>query len=101
MRTFERRPRYGLQPQLAAGDLPIFTEALIHGSISASTFACWRGSWAAARERRALLYKYPTSGHSTWAKQGYRMKRLRQVRAHRAALTEPPSIGGCKSSVQR
>ena len=47
MRTFERRPRYGLQPQLAAGDLPIFTEALIHGSMP----------WAAARERRALLYK--------------------------------------------
>lgn len=86
MRTFERRPRYGLQPQLAAGDLPIFTEALIHGSMP----------WAAARERRALLYKY-SPGHSTWAKQGYRMKRLRQVRAHRAA----PSIGGRKSSVQR
>ena len=44
-------------PSLRAGDMLIFTEALVHGTIT----------WKGAGRRRALLYKY-SPGYSTWGK---------------------------------
>jgi hypothetical protein len=44
-----------VEPELEAGDILIFTEALSHGSLA----------WTAEEERRALLYKY-APGHMHW-----------------------------------
>ena len=51
----ERRPHYVVQPEVDAGDVLFFTEALIHGT----------APWTAAHERRALLFKY-APGNSAW-----------------------------------
>ena len=61
---FERREDWVVQPTMAAGDVLIFTEALIHGTTA----------WTADHERRTLLYKY-SPPHSTWTK-----RRLRSLR---------------------
>ena len=45
-----------VNPTLMAGDMLIFTEALVHGS----------DAWSSSNKRRSLLYKY-SPGHSTWA----------------------------------
>ena len=45
-----------VNPTFEAGDMLIFTEALIHGT----------NTWTSADKRRSLLYKY-SPGHSTWA----------------------------------
>ena len=91
VRAFERRPHYVMQPPLAAGDLLIFTEALIHGTMP----------WNAGHERRALLYKY-SPGHSTWAQQGYNMSDYAkfELTDQRRRIMQPPSIGGRQPSVQ-
>ena len=44
-------------PALKAGDMLIFTEALVHGTVR----------WKSTQRRRSLLYKY-SPGYSTWAK---------------------------------
>ena len=92
VRSFERRPPYVVQPPLAAGDLLIFTEALIHGTMP----------WTAAHERCALLYKY-SPGHSTWAQQGYNMSDYAkfELTEQRKRIMQPPSIGGRRPSVQQ
>ena len=46
-----------VNPAFKAGDMLIFTEALVHGTIT----------WTGADRRRALLYKY-SPGYSTWSK---------------------------------
>ena len=46
-----------VNPAVKAGDMLIFTEALVHGTIT----------WTGAGRRRALLYKY-SPGYSTWSK---------------------------------
>lgn len=56
------RPDYVVQPELKAGDVLVFTEALVHGT------ATWQGR----EERRALLYKY-SPPHSSWAKKPYNL----------------------------
>ena len=45
-----------VQPSLKAGDMLIFTEALVHGT----------RKWVSPKRRRSLLYKY-SPGYSTWA----------------------------------
>ena len=45
-----------VNPSLKAGDMLIFTEALVHGTIS----------WKSNRRRRSILYKY-SPGYSSWA----------------------------------
>ena len=44
-------------PALKAGDMLLFTEALVHGTVR----------WKSTQRRRSLLYKY-SPGYSTWAK---------------------------------
>ena len=53
---FERPAHYVRQPAVEAGDVVIFTEALVHGTLP----------WDADHERRSLLYKY-SPGHSSWS----------------------------------
>jgi len=45
-----------VNPAFKAGDMLIFTEALVHGT----------NTWTSSSNRRSLLYKY-SPGHSTWA----------------------------------
>jgi hypothetical protein len=79
--TQERRPDYVIQPELKAGDVLIFTEALIHGT------APWRGS----EERRALLYKY-SPPHSSWAKRPYDIGSYLNATPQQQRLMAPPSV---------
>ena len=72
VRRQERLPDYVHQPPVRAGDVLIFTEALIHGS----------APWRAGHERRALLYKVQPSALDV-AEGALRHRRV--SRGHRAA----------------
>ena len=79
--TQEHRPDYVIQPELRAGDVLLFTEALIHGT------ATWRGS----QERRALLYKY-SPPHSSWAKVPYNLQHYPDASPQQQRLMAPASV---------
>ncbi len=81
VRRFERLPDYVHQPPVRAGDVLIFTEALIHGS----------APWRAEHERRALLYKY-SPPHSTWRKEPYDIDAYPEVTEQQRRLMAPPSV---------
>ena len=80
---FERDADWLVQPSLAAGDVLIFTEALIHGS----------AVWTADHERRTLLYKY-SPPHSTWAKSPYDRAAYADATERQLRLMAPPSVEG-------
>jgi hypothetical protein len=72
-----------VNPSFKAGDMLIFTEALVHGT----------RQWKPQRRRRSLLYKY-SPGHSTWADPA----NLKQYEALATTdvqrdLLRPPSVG--------
>ena len=70
-------------PSLKAGDMLIFTEALVHGT----------RKWTSDNKRRSLLYKY-SPGYSTWGDPG-KLERSREL-AHddlQRALLRPPYVG--------
>lgn len=77
----ETRPDYVVQPQLRAGDVLIFTEALIHGT------ATWQGS----QERRTLLYKY-SPPHSSWARVPYNLVDYPNASPQQQRLMAPASV---------
>jgi hypothetical protein len=77
----ERRPDYVVQPELKAGDVLIFTEALIHGT----------ASWHGKEERRALLFKY-SPPHSSWAKSPYNISHYPNATPQQQRLMAPPSV---------
>ena len=77
----EYRPDYVIQPELRAGDVLIFTEALIHGT------ATWRSS----QERRALFYKY-SPPHSSWAKAPYNLQHYPDASPQQQRLMAPASV---------
>lgn len=81
VQRFERVPDYVMQPPMAAGDVLIFTEALIHGTMA----------WTAAHERRTLLFKY-SPPHSTWAKRGYDLADYPDATPRQQRLMAPPSV---------
>lgn len=70
-------------PSLKAGDMLIFTEALVHGT----------RKWTSQNRRRSLLYKY-SPGHSTWGNPENMTKLLPHAQndLHRSLL-RPPSVG--------
>ena len=78
---FERDADWVVQPPLAAGDVLIFTEALIHGT----------APWTADHERRTLLYKY-SPPHSTWAKKLYDPADYADATPRQLRLMAPPSV---------
>ena len=78
---FERDVDWVVQPPMAAGDVLIFTEALIHGT----------AEWRADHERRTLLYKY-SPPHSSWAKDGYDPARFPTASPRQLRLMAPPSV---------
>lgn len=75
-----------VNPSLRAGDMLIFTEALVHGT----------RLWKSDHRRRSLLYKY-SPGHSTWAEADslapYRNLATTDLQRD---LLRPPSVGGRK-----
>ena len=70
-----------VQPTMAAGDVLIFTEALIHGTTA----------WTADHERRTLLYKY-SPPHSTWTKRLYDPADFPEATDRQRRLMAPPSV---------
>lgn len=77
----EYRPDYVVQPELKAGDVLIFTEALIHGT----------AGWMGQEERRALLFKY-SPPHSSWAKKPYNLAHYPNATPQQQRLMAPPSV---------
>ncbi|MGB0997638.1 MAG: phytanoyl-CoA dioxygenase family protein [Pseudomonadales bacterium] len=74
-------PEYVRQPIVKAGDVILFTEALMHGT------RAWQGD----HERRVLLFKY-SPPHSSWAKQGYDLAAYPEATAQQQRLMAPPSV---------
>lgn len=70
-------------PSFKAGDMLIFTEALVHGT----------RRWTAPHRRRSLLLKY-SPGHSAWA-DAAGLEPLRQLATTdlQRELLRPPSVG--------
>ena len=78
---FDRDVDYVYQPPIEAGDVLIFTEALIHGT------AVWRAN----HERRALLYKY-SPPHSRWGHDVYEPSDYPTATPQQLRLMAPPSV---------
>jgi ectoine hydroxylase-related dioxygenase (phytanoyl-CoA dioxygenase family) len=70
-------------PMLKAGDMLIFTESLVHGTLR----------WNSDKRRRSLLYKY-SPGYSSWSKadQLDQYLELAQTDLQRDLL-RPPYVG--------
>ncbi|MEE2709354.1 MAG: phytanoyl-CoA dioxygenase family protein [Gemmatimonadota bacterium] len=88
VRLHERRAHYVAQPEVEAGDVIIFTEALVHGTMP----------WTADHERRSLLYKY-SPGHSSWSDGYYDPDVYQDVTEQQRRIMTSPSIGGREASV--
>ena len=82
VREFERDAHYVRQPEVEAGDVLIFSEALVHGTMQ----------WTADHERRAFLFKY-SPGHSSWAETYYNTDDYENLTEQQIRLMAAPSIG--------
>ena len=72
-----------VQPELKAGDMLIFTEALVHGT----------RKWVSANRRRSLLYKY-SPGYSSWGQPDTGTKLLDYAKTDiERELLRPPFVG--------
>jgi len=89
IREFERDAHYVRQPAVEAGDVLIFTEALVHGTTQ----------WTADHQRRAYLYKY-SPGHSTWANTYYDVDQYEDLTEQQVRMLAAPSIGGRPDTVE-
>ncbi|MEM7031862.1 MAG: phytanoyl-CoA dioxygenase family protein [Chloroflexota bacterium] len=89
VKHYERVPHYVYQPPVEAGDVLIFTEALIHGTMA----------WTADHERRALLYKF-SPGHSSWAPTYYNPENYINPTEQQLRLMASPSVGSRPDTVQ-
>ena len=81
VRHYKRHPAYVIQPPMEAGDVLIFTEALIHGT----------RPWVADHERRTLLYKY-SPPHSSWRIDQYDLSEFPEATERQKRLMAPPSV---------
>ena len=89
VRHFDRNANYVCQPVGEAGDLIIFTEALVHGTMP----------WKADHERRSFLFKY-SPGHSSWASDYYDPDSYpAPVSDRQRRIMAPPFVGGRVNSV--
>lgn len=86
--TYRRMPDYVVQPVLEPGDVVIFTEALIHGTVP----------WAAEHERVAVVYKY-SPGHSAWMGQYYDPAQYGDLTEQQRRILAPPSVGERPDSI--
>ena len=83
VRYFKRQVHYVVQPEVEAGDVVFFTEALIHGTTT----------WTSKVERRALLYKY-SPGHSAYSGKYHNLDDYEELSERQKLMLAPPSIGG-------
>jgi ectoine hydroxylase-related dioxygenase (phytanoyl-CoA dioxygenase family) len=90
VRNYQRIPHYVVQPAVEAGDVLIFTEALIHGTMP----------WTANHERRTLLYKF-SPGHSSWMKTYYNPADYPNLSEQQKRIMASPSVGGRPDSVEK
>lgn len=81
VRAQTRAAHYVRQPPVQAGDVILFTEALIHGA----------APWRAEHERRALLFKYSPS-YQSWSATYYKTEDYPNATAQQRRLMAPPSI---------
>ena len=81
VRMLEEPRPYVVQPEVRAGDVIFFTEALVHGT----------HPWKANHQRRALLYKY-SPGYSTWANSYYDIADYGELTEQQRRILTPPSI---------
>lgn len=88
VKIFNRDAHYVVQPEMEAGDMIIFTEALIHGT----------RPWTAGHDRKALLYKY-SPGHSSYADEVYDPDDYTGVTDQQRRIMTPPSIRNRQVSV--
>jgi hypothetical protein len=88
VRTFERSAHYVVQPEVEAGDMIIFTEALIHGTMP----------WTADHNRRGILFKY-SPGHSSYSNETYNPEDYPDVTDQQRRIMAPPSIRDREVSV--
>jgi hypothetical protein len=88
VRRHTRRPHYVVQPAVEAGDVVLFTEALIHGT----------APWTADHDRRALVNKY-SPGHSAWMDEYYDLADYSGLTERQRRILAPPSVGERPSSV--
>ena len=89
VRRHERSAHYVRQVEAQAGDVIIFTEALMHGTLA----------WNATTERRSLLYKY-SPGHSSWSRHYYDMDDYQDLTEQQQRFLMPPFIGEREDTVQ-
>ena len=89
VRSYQRRAHYVRQPEVEAGDVIIFTEALVHGTMA----------WTASYERRALLYKY-SPGHSAWSQNYYDLDEYPHATQQQRRIMAAPSVGNRPDSVE-
>lgn len=82
VRSFECPAHYVVQPAVEAGDVLIFTEALVHGTMT----------WRSKHERRSLLYKY-SPGHSAWSNNYNDLSQFGELTEQQKRVLMPPSIG--------
>ena len=67
---------------MAAGDVVVFSEALIHGTLP----------WEGHEERRTLVYKY-SPGNSAWSYVQWPDELLAVCTDRQRLLLQPPSVG--------
>ena len=71
-----------VQVPMAAGDVVVFSEALIHGTLP----------WDGREERRTLVYKY-SPGNSAWSNVHWPDELLAMCTDRQRLLLQPPSVG--------
>lgn len=89
VRRHERSADYVHQVSAGAGDVIIFTEALMHGTLA----------WNAPHERRAVLYKY-SPGHSSWSEKYYDTDAYSDLTDQQRRFLTPPFVGRREDTVQ-
>ena len=80
VRELKRLESYVMQPVAEAGDVLLFTEALVHST----------GSWQAKHERRTFLYKY-SPGHTSYSQNYYSVNDYFNPTAQQRRILSPPS----------
>ena len=89
VRSYGRHAHYVRQVEVEAGDVIIFTEALIHGTME----------WTADHERRGLLYKF-SPGHSSWSATYYNAAEYPDATQQQRRMMAPPSVGNRPDTVE-
>ncbi len=89
VRAFKEPAHYVVQPPVEAGDVIIFTEALVHGT----------QPWKGVQERRSLLYKF-SPGHSAWGGNYYDADDYPGISEQQRRIMAPPSVGNRPDSIE-